>query len=113
MTKPPTRAEIIEALKPTFPKISKAALSMASQEAYGVALSASARRTLQDIYPDVKCAQNGLLVSLTRHPEKRSRSHRLSVRLNDEEYEKFQQKMSESGCNTVQEYLLKRLEETW
>ena len=50
----PTRNEIIAALKEKFPRITKAQLSMASNCAYGVVLSASAVRTLQDIYPDFK-----------------------------------------------------------
>lgn len=107
MAEPPTNKEIIATLRETFPKFSKGQLSMVRSSRYGVALSAFAVRTLHEIYPDFKIDSRGVFTSLTRSPEKRSKSNRVAVRLDDAAYAKFKEAFEASGEKTMQDYLEK------
>ena len=100
-------------LKNEFPKISKVQLSMASNRAYGVVLSASAVRVLRKYYPDYKIDCRCHFVSLTRSCDERKTARRFSARVNDELYSKMAAEMSERGVTSVQEFIQKILAERY
>lgn len=109
----PTNKEIVAALKEKFPRLSKSTLSMARNSDYGVVLSPSAVRTLREIYPDFKIDSKAVFTSLTQtHKwDSRKKSHRLTVRLDDENYKKFEAALKSASTATTQEFLEKVLEE--
>lgn len=87
---------------------------MAQNPDYGVALSEEAARTLHEIYPNFECVQKPFsrvkLEKKKRHVN-RTKSHRLTVRLDDENYKKFEAALKSASTATTQEFLEKVLEE--
>ena len=109
-----TTKEIVSVLKEKFPKFSKIAWCMAQNPAYGVALSEDAARTLQEIYPDYKVAQKPsscVKPSKRRSVSNRKKAHRLTVRLDDEAYTKFEAALKKTSATSTQAFLEKVLEE--
>lgn len=109
----PKNKEIVATLKEKFPKFHKGLLSAARNSDYGVVLSPSAVRTLREIYPDFKIDSKAVFTSLTQtHKwDSRKKSHRLTVRLDDENYKKFEAALKSASTATTQEFLEKVLEE--
>ena len=111
MAKRPTNKEIVAYLKKDFPKFHKGILSMAQNPAYGCALSEDAARTLHEIYPDFECSQkpfSRVKLEVKKKPENRTKSHRLTLRLDDEAFKKFEAVRS---TTSTQAFLEKVLEE--
>lgn len=114
MERKPTSKEIIATLRSKFPKFSKVTLCMVRNPAYGCALSEEAVRTLQDIYPDLKVAQNRSSCVKPRKRQSvsnRKKAHRLTVRLDDEAYAKFEAALKSASATSTQAFLEKVLEE--
>lgn len=114
MAKRPTSKEIIATLRTKFPKFSKVTLCMVRNPAYGCALSEEAARTLQEIYPNYKVAQKPsscVKPSKRRSVSNRKKAHRLTVRLDDEAYTKFEAALKKTSATSTQAFLEKVLEE--
>lgn len=106
----PTRAEIVDCLKKSFPKFNKVSLCMCLNSAYGVCLSKDAMQVLQNTYPNIKSAYRAFNSGKIKS-EKRVKQKRLSVRVDDDTYNRVLEKMKEDGFDSMQDYLTKLLEE--
>ena len=93
-----TNKEVVALLNPHFPKFTKIQCSMLCHpEEYGVQLTAKAR---------------ALLPALSSKPRvKRSKPNRLVVYLNESDFGKVKEKMSEGGFETVQSFMESLLQE--
>lgn len=92
MAKKLTRKETIATLQAIYPKFNKVAACMAAHpERYGVCLT--------------RAAQEALGIAPKKKPENRSKTKRLSVRLEDKVYDRFMYMRKQSGFTTNQEYL--------
>ena len=67
-----TTNDVVELLKPEFPKFTKATLSMVKRGTYGVVLSQKAVGVLHQAHPPKK--------------ENRKKAHKLTIRLDDETF---------------------------
>lgn len=99
---------IIETLQPAFPKFTKVQLSLVRNPAYGLQLSSEAVLLLKGkgIAPPGKADQK----SFKRTP-KRSKTNRITVRLNDAQKVRLIEQVEQSECKSVQEYLEKLIQE--
>lgn len=114
MARKPTTKEIVEAMRTKFPKFSRVVLCMARNPAYGCVLSEDAARTLQEISPEFKVAQNRS--SSVKHGTrktipKRKKAHHLTLRLDDEAYSKFEAALKSASAASTQAFLEKVLED--
>lgn len=112
MAKHPTNKEIVAYLKREFPKIHKGVLSMVQSRDYGVALSEDAARTLHEIYPDFECAQkpfSRVKLENRKKPDQRKKQHRVTLRLDDAAYAKFEE--AAKSASSKQVFLEKLLED--
>lgn len=85
-----TPNDVVELLRPEFPKFSKSTLSMCKRETYGVTLSSKAVGVLNAAHPLKK--------------ENRQKQHKLTVRLDDETFIRMQEICQASGA-TVQKFV--------
>lgn len=83
-----TNNDIIDLVKPEFPKFSKVAMSMVNKGTYGVVLAPKAVRVLNNAHPQKK--------------ETRNRGNRITVWMNDFLYALFRTGCEERGI-TMQE----------
>ena len=108
-----TSKEIIATLKTKFPRFSKATLCMVRHpEAYGCVLSEDAARTLHEIYPDFECAQkpfSRVKLENRKKPDQRKKQHRVTLRLDDAAYAKFEE--AAKSASSKQVFLEKLLED--
>ena len=72
-----TPNDVVEMLKTEFPKITKGTLSMVRRGTYGVVLSQKAVGVLNKAHPPKK--------------ENRKKSHKLTIRLDDETFSMFEE----------------------
>ena len=104
-----TNNEVISVLQPHFPKFTKIQCSMLSHpDDYGVRLDAKAERILKN-HASGKGVQPK---PSTQGKVKRTKSHRLSVRLDGQCYDMVRNKMREKGSESVQSYLENLIKET-
>ena len=80
-----TNNDIIDLVKPEFPKFSKVAMSMVNKGTYGVVLAPKAVRVLSAAHPQKK--------------EKRNRGNRITVWMNDFLYALFRTGCEERGLS--------------
>lgn len=115
MVKQPTSREIIATLRTKFPKFQKSTLCMVRHpEDYGCVLSEDAVQTLYNIYPDLEMAQkpsSKVKPASRKSVTKRKKAHRLTVRLDDEAYSKFEAALKSASAASTQAFLEKVLEE--
>lgn len=81
-------ADVVELLKPNFPKFDKRQVSMCKNGEYGVTLSPMAVKTLNAVHPVRK--------------ENRKKGNRITVRLTDVEYATLLSFVEQTG-NTIQD----------
>lgn len=81
-------ADVVELLKPNFPKFDKRQISMCKNGEYGVTLSPMAVKTLSKHYPVRK--------------ENRTKANRITIRLTDIEYAALLSFVEQTG-NTIQD----------
>lgn len=106
--------EIVETMRNEFPLFSRTVLCMCRNPAYGCVLSEDAARTLHEIYPDFKIAQNrssSVKHSMRKSVPKRKKAHRLTLMLDDEAYSKFEAALKEASAASKQAFLEKVLED--
>ena len=105
--KDPYTYQIIEALHEKFPKFTRSQMSQIRNPAYGLQMAQEAVSVLEanGILPPNKNKKQ----SVKKIPQ-RKKQNRFTVRLNDTQKVRFIQKMKESGCKTVQEYLEQLIE---
>lgn len=106
--------EIVAAMRNEFPLFSRTVLCMVKNPAYGCVLSEDAARTLHEIYPDFKVAQNrssSVKHSTRKSVSNRKKAHRLTVRLDDAAYAKFEAALKNASAASTQAFLEKVLEE--
>ena len=104
-------ADMIRAIRATYKKYGGATNAMVNNpQSYGVCLLPEAEKLL--------AAHFGFANGLNAVKEKpvrkaclRKKPNRLSVYLSDEMYEKFKTMMHYEGCDTVQDFLMKILED--
>ena len=109
----PKTKEVIAEMRKYFPKFSKVVLCYCRNPAYGCVLSEDAMRTLHNLFPDYKVAQNrsSCVKPDTRKTiPNRKKAHRLTLRLDDEAYAKFEEAVKQSETSQ-QKFLEKLLEE--
>ena len=114
MGKKPIVKEIVATMKNEFPLFSRTVLCMCRNPAYGCVLSEDAARTLHEIYPDYKIAQNrssSVKHGTRKSISKRKKAHRLTVRLDDEAYAKFEAALKSASATSTQAFLEKVLED--
>ena len=110
MEKQPTSKEIIATLRTKFPNFQKGTLSMVRHpESYGCVLSEEAIRTLQEAYPGF--GQEPCTKPKKKSAVKRKKAHRLTVRLDDEAYSRFEAALKSESAVSTQAFLEKVLEE--
>ena len=110
MEKQPTSKEIIATLRTKFPRFQKGTLSMINHpENYGCVLSEEAMRVLREAYPDFD--QEPCIKPRKKSSAKRKKAHRLTVRLDDEAYSKFEAALKSASATSTQAFLEKVLEE--
>lgn len=110
----PTNKQIVAYLKTEFPKFHKGILSMCRNPAYGCALSEDAAAALHKIYPDLKIAQkpsSRVKLKKAKKPENRKKAHRLTLRLDDDAYSKFEAALKADSSTSIQDFLEKVLED--
>ena len=87
---------------------------MAQNPDYGVALSEEAARTLHEIYPNFECVQkpfSRVKLEKKKRPVNRTKSHRLTISLDDEAYQRFEVALKSAAITSKQEFLEKVLED--
>lgn len=103
--------DMIRAVRTVYKKYSGATNAMVNHpESYGVCLLPEAEKLLADRYGYA----NGLNAVKEKPVKKaaiRKKPNRLSVYLTDEMYEKIKNAMKQDGCDTVQDFLLRILED--
>ena len=105
--------EIVATMRTKFPLFSRTVLCMVKNPAYGCVLSDDAARTLHEIYPDYKVAQNrssSVKHGTRKSVSKRKKSHHLTLRLDDESYAKFEAALKSASATSTQAFLEKVLE---
>ena len=98
-----TNNDIINTVQQKHPGFTKMQCCMVNNpERYGVQLTQDAERLLVDKFGH---AEGLSIKQRKRSPVKRTKSRRLSVRLDDATYDRVKNKMQERGSESVQSFL--------
>ena len=102
-----TMKDAAQELKAQFPGIDKHLVCKCENPQYGICLSDAAARALKEKHPDA--AKKAAISARKRKADRHKNTRRVSVRLTDEEFSRWQQHLKDAGV-TAQDTLTRWIE---